>query len=237
MSDFPPALAHSGIEEIFPDVFFVTGTMKATFTGADFQFSRNMIVVREGTALTLVNTVRLDAEGLAQLDGLGSVKNIVKLGTFHGIDDPYYIDRYGAKLWALPGMSGENGLSVDVVMTADSLPFAGCKLFSFETSKQPEGLLLIEREGGVLIACDSLQNWVEADRFFDEASATTMAGIGFLVPANIGPGWLHACTPQARDFDAVLELDFKHLLPAHGRPIKGDAHSQLAQTFAAFKAG
>ena len=104
MSDrFPPALAHGDLEEVYPDVFFVTGMSKPNFQGKDFQFSRNMTVVREGKSLTLVNTVRLDATGLERLDALGSVANVVRIGAFHGRDDAFYADRYHAPLWALPG--------------------------------------------------------------------------------------------------------------------------------------
>ncbi len=234
MSAFAPALSHSDLDEVFPNLFFVTGTMKANFTGTDFQFSRNMVVVREGTTLTIINAVRLSDAGLESLDALGTVKNVVKLGAFHGIDDAFYVDRYQATLWALDGMTHDSGLETKQTLSAENLPFSGASLFVFESSKQPEGLLLVERDGGVLIACDSLQNWVEADPYFDAASAETMAKIGFLKPANIGPGWLHACAPKVADFDAVGALDFKHLLPAHGRPIKETARAQFMETFAAF---
>ena len=48
MTDFNDVMPHGPIQELFPDVFFVTGTMKAEFFGSDWQFSRNMTVVREG---------------------------------------------------------------------------------------------------------------------------------------------------------------------------------------------
>src|SRR5262249_39780136 len=67
MDQLPPALTNGPLEEVFPGVFFVTGMMKARLMDADWQFSRNMTVVRDGNALTLINTVRLDDAGLASL--------------------------------------------------------------------------------------------------------------------------------------------------------------------------
>jgi len=56
---FPGQLPHGKLEAVFTDVFVVTGQMQANF-GQPVQFSRNMIVVREGDTLTLINSVRLD---------------------------------------------------------------------------------------------------------------------------------------------------------------------------------
>ncbi|WP_428261945.1 hypothetical protein [Haliangium sp.] len=233
MSDYTPVMPHGALEEVFPDVFFVTGTTRPKYMGVDWQFSRNMTVVRDGGALTLINTVRLDDAGLAALDALGKVDNVVKLGSFHGIDDPFYVDRYGATLWALPGMTHERGLSTDrELVVGGEMPFGGCSLFTFDTSAQPEGLLLLEREGGVLIACDSLQNWTEPDRYFSDDSAQKMKEFGFFAPANVGPGWLRSCEPKAPDFERVEALQFKHLLSGHGTPLRDHAKDQLAATFA-----
>lgn len=231
MSDFTPQMPHGELKEVFPGIHFVTGTTRPFFEGKHWQFSRNMTVVREGDALTLINTVRLDEAGLAALERLGEVKSVVKLGSFHGIDDAFYVDRYGAKLWALAGMVHESGLPTDVELGSDSMPFVGAKIFVFETSKMPEGLLLIEREGGIVVSCDSLQNWAEADRFFDDETAKAMTEVGFIKPANVGPSWARFAEPKASDFERVLALPFKHLLSAHGSPILDDAKERFAATF------
>ena len=80
MSQFHAAMPHGSIEEVFPDVFFITGTMKSEFFGSMWHFSRNMTVVREGRRLTIINAVRLGPEGLAALDELGQVVNLVRIG-------------------------------------------------------------------------------------------------------------------------------------------------------------
>ena len=231
MSDFPPQMPHGDLQEVLPGVYFVTGTTRPFFEGKQWQFSRNMTVVREGRELTLINTVRLHDPGLAALDRLGEVKNVVKLGSFHGIDDAFYVDRYGAKLWALANMSHESGLPTDAVLGEDSMPFAGASIFVFETAKMPEGLLLIERQGGIIISCDSLQNWAEVDRFFSDESAKMMTEFGFIKAANVGPGWARLAEPKASDFERLLALPFKHLLSAHGSPVLADAKERFAATF------
>jgi len=227
---FTPIMPHGDLQEIFPDVYFVTGTTRPTFEGKQWQFSRNMTVVREGNELTLFNTVRLDDAGLAALDRLGKVVNVVKLGSFHGIDDAFYIDRYRAKLWAFPGMTHESGLPTTHELGPNSLPVADASIFVFETAKMPEVLVLLRREGGILISCDSLQNWAEVDKYFSEESGAMMTAAGFIKPANIGPGWIRFAEPQASDFKRLLELPFRHLLGAHGSPLLGEAHERFTAT-------
>ena len=68
MCNHQEAMGHGKIEEVLNNVFFVTGTMKNEFFGSMWQFSRNMIIVREDDKLTLLNSVRLDDNGLAELD-------------------------------------------------------------------------------------------------------------------------------------------------------------------------
>ena len=234
MSDFAELMPHGKLTEVFSNIYLVTGTSRPTFQGQAWQFSRNMTVIREGGSLTLINTVRLDDEGLAALDALGAVQAIIKLGAFHGMDDAFYLNRYpDAKLWAPAGMPHDADHETDVEMTpGGEMPFKQASLFVFESSKMPEGLIIIEREGGILIACDSLQNWDRVDEYFSDESGKVMTQMGFIKPANIGPGWRQAVDPQKADFDRVSALSFKHLIPAHGTPLLNTAHEQLSATFA-----
>ena len=232
MTDFQKAMPHGPIEAIFPGVFFVTGTMRSEFFGSMWQFSRNMTVVREGTRLTIVNSVRLDEAGLAALDALGDVVHVVRIGDMHGIDDPFYRDRYGATFWALPRMGVEDGLTVDKKLIADGeMPFDDCSLFEFKTVKRPEGILRLDREGGILIACDSLQNWVEPDEFFLEETVETMRKMGFFEMANLGPAWLHESEPKVEDFIRLKQVPFRHALCGHGSPLRDTAQEKYHATF------
>jgi hypothetical protein len=232
MRESPPALPHGQLEEIFPGVFFVTGAMKTELMGSHWEFSRNMTVVSEGGTLTLINSVRLGEAGLAQLDALGRVANVVKIGALHGRDDAFYKSRYGASLWAPPGMKHEHDLTADQELKpGDRMPFAGCSVFDFRTTKQPEYILRIDRAGGILVACDSLQNWLEPDQFFSDESRRTMTEMGFFQPANLGPLWMQVNEPQGQDFVRLRELSFRHVLCGHGSPVRDTAKEAFVARF------
>jgi len=232
MEQLPPALPHGKLEEVFPDVFFVTGTMKTVLMGADWQFNRNMTVVRDGSALTLINTVRLDDGGLKELDKLGRVANVVRIGALHRRDDAFYKARYGATFWALPGMTLQHGLRADKeLVSGGEMPFAGCSVFAFRTTKMPECILRIDRAGGILVACDSLQNWLQPDEFFSEQSKKMMTEMGFFQTANIGPLWMQLNEPKGEDFARVRELSYRHALCGHGAPLRDTANEAFADRF------
>lgn len=238
MTERPDALPHGPIREVLPDIFFVTGTMKTVLMEADWHFSRNMTIVRDAGALTLVNTVRLDAEGLAALEALGKVTNVVRIGALHGIDDAFYVERYGARYWAAPGMPPASDMVPDVPLSPDGpAPFGGCSVFAFETARMPEFVLHVDRAGGVLIACDALQNWLAPDEFFSDDSRATMTEMGFFQPANIGPVWMQAAAPAAHDFARLGALAFNHVLCGHGAPLLDTAgpafRSRFQTTFGA----
>jgi hypothetical protein len=235
MSDFHPAMPHGPIDEVFPDVFFVMGTMRGEFFGSMWQFSRNMVVIREDGRLTIVNSVRLSPEGLEQLESLGTVTNVVRIGDMHGVDDPFYVDRYGATFWAMPGMSVQDGLKVDRELVAGGeMPVRDCSLFEFHSTERPEGILRLDREGGILIACDSLQNWESADEFFDAPTVATMTGMGFFTRANLGLAWLHTSQPKAEDFLRLKEVPFAHALCGHGVPLRETGHQEYHAAFHRF---
>lgn len=230
---FLEATPHGELREIFPHVFFVMGSFELQAQGMEgVQFSRNMIVLREGSDLTLINSVRLTEEGLKTLDTLGHVKHIVKIGSHHNADDAFYVDRYNPKVLGLQGMEATSKVAIDeFVDNGSSLPVAGASVFVFDTSKTAEGLVFLDREGGILISCDALHNWVEVDEFFNEKGAAKMKEWGFLKPANVGPGWINNSNPQPEEFQRLLELDFKHALCGHGASLLETAHSAYRKTF------
>ncbi len=238
MSTFTPAYPHGELEEVFSDIFFVTGTvvMKGPVS---FAFSRNMIVLRSGESLTIVNSMRLDDEGLAKLDKLGKVENVIRLAGFHGMDDPFYKDRYGAKVWVAKGhvyakgfdntkTKAEDGyFAPDVTMDASTeLPVPGAQLIVFDCIAG-EGILRLDRDGGILITGDSLQNWQQTDRFFNFPAKLFMKVVGFIKAHNLGPGWIKQAKPKKEQVKALLDLEFEHLLPGHGEAVKGDAKEKF----------
>jgi len=195
------------------------------------RFSRNMTVLREDDRLVIVNSVRLDEAGLDALDELGRVTDVIRLAGFHGSDDAFYKERYGAKVWAIRGQrytAGFDGkaepyFEPDAEIDANTkLPIAGASIYCFG-SQPPEGLLVLEREGGVIVSGDCLQHWHAADPYFSWLGGVMMKMMGFIKPHNIGPGWLKQAKPPPEELRGVLDLSFEHVLPAHGSAVVGGA--------------
>lgn len=237
---FPQAYPHGELKELFKDLFFVTGSLKMPGR-LPIQFSRNMTVVREADRLTLINSIRLDESGLAALERLGEIKGVVRLAGFHGMDDPFYKDRYGATVWAVKGQPYTTGFNVqasadddyfkpDIEMDAQTkLPIDRTTLYLF-SCRPPEGMLVLEREGGVIVSGDCLQNWRKTDRYFSLPAKLMMKVMGFIKPCNIGPGWLKMAKPDAKEIRGILDLDFEHVLPAHGTAVIGGAKEAYRAT-------
>jgi hypothetical protein len=227
----PAALPHGEIREVFPGVFFTTGTMRMAGP-IPVRFSRNMTIVREGERLVIVNSVRLTEEGLRRLDGLGKVTDVLRIAGYHGMDDPFYKERYGARIWAVKGQrytagfgrkTAEPYFMPDVEMDATTeLPLSGAKVYVLG-SRPAEGLLLLERAGGILVSGDCLQNWHRTDGYFNLLSKLMMKRMGFIKPHNVGPAWLKQANPPIDELRGILDLGFEHVLPAHGAPVQGGA--------------
>ena len=244
---FPQAKSHGDLERLFEDVYFVTGTARIS-APMPMSFSRNMTVVRDNGQLTLINSVRLDDRGLAALNALGDVRHVIRLAGFHGMDDPFYKDHYDAKVWAIEGQKYTKGMDVepspdniyfraDVEMNAGTaLPICAAKLFQFKTATPPEGLIILEREGGILISGDCLQNWGQTDRYFSFLARPMMKMMGFIKPYNIGPGWLRFAKPETSEIQDILNLQFEHVLPAHGEEVIGNAKQCYNRTIKALTA-
>jgi hypothetical protein len=231
---FPAALEHGKFTEVFPDIFMITGTMR--MAGRPMSFSRNMIVVRENGSLTLINSVRLDGYGLKALEALGKVKNVVRLAGFHGMDDPFYRDRYDATVYAIKGQVYVDGFDLDaeshfsadrMLGAADELPISGARLYTFKSAKPPEAVLLMLRDDGILVSGDSLQNWQAPDRYFSLMARVMMRVMGFIKPFAVGPGWRKFAKPSGEDLLGLLDLRFEHVLPAHGSEVIGDAKEKF----------
>ncbi|MEO6417754.1 MAG: hypothetical protein ABIP39_00005, partial [Polyangiaceae bacterium] len=163
---------------------------------------------------------------------LGKVTDVIRIAGNHGMDDPFYADRYKAKTWVVKGQRYTAGFDTnakdtyfapDVEMDATTaLPLKGASLYFFG-SKPPEALLLLEREGGVCVSGDCLQNWAKPDPYFSLLARVMLKIMGFIRPHNIGPGWLKGCKPPKNEVAGVLDLGFAHVLPAHGEVVVGDA--------------
>ena len=221
-----PIYPHDPIEEVQPDVFMVRGEIKMN---ALMTITRNMAIVRHEGELALVDPIRLSSAEEKRLDELGAVKRVLRLGSLHGVDDPYYMERYGAELWA-PGLSETHPEPKPNLVwdESTSLPFPNAALFRFEGLNQPEGALLLRRGKGLLITCDGIQNY--GDYSHNNWFARIMMPlIGFPKATIVGPMWVKMMTPKGSslesEFRRLLEFDFDQLLSAHGTFLASGAHA------------
>ncbi len=240
-----PVLPHRKIQKIFDSIWFVTGQVKMPMPIPPLKISRSMTIIRnpDNGELTLVNSMRLNEEGLKELEGLGKVANVLRVAAFHGRDDIFYKDRYGAKIFALEGHvytremmrpfpKSENGyMQADVWLTQESeLPVKNAFLKLFPSCSKPEAILVIKEQGGILVTGDSLQNTAKPSEFDNWASKVMMKRMGFQKAYNVGPGWVEFAHPSLEDIRSIMELDFEHVLPGHGEAVIGNAKEKYHPT-------
>jgi hypothetical protein len=238
-----PAQRHGAIEQVFEDIWCVKGGSKLPLR-LPVRLSKTMTVVRdpETTELTLINAMRLSESGLVELESLGRIANVMTLGSFHGKDDGFFRDVFGAKIYALEGhaytreIRAEAGpsaayLEPDVRLGENSpLPVRDRSLKLFQSSRLPEALLVMDRDGGILVAADALHNTPAPDEFVSWLARLVMNRAGFSVAYNVGPGWPRSCSPTVEDLRTILNLEFEHVLPGHGNPVIGDAKAKYRPT-------
>lgn len=80
---------------------------------------------------------------------------------------------------------------------------------------------MLQQEGGIAISGDSLQNTAEPDEYANFPAKLMMRKMGFFKAHNVGPGWLRFAKPKALEVRSILDLEFNHLLPAHGNAVIG----------------
>jgi hypothetical protein len=233
-----PAQPHGGIEPLGHDVWWVPGTMRMNPL---MKISRNMVIVKSGAELTLLNPIRLDGAGEAALEALGRVRHLVRLGCFHGCDDAYLKRRFGADFWCQADSSGYPEPSLDHVLAeGGALPFPDPQLIVFHAVRRPECALLIRRGSGILVTCDSLQYYASWERH-SLTARLLMPRMGFSRSLLIGPLWLKFQTPEGGslkpDFDRLLALEFDAFVSAHGAPLmrgaKAAAKAAIERVYAA----
>ncbi len=234
MTTFPPAQPHGPPVELFPNVFVFHSQVRM---GPLVSLRRNMIVLRDGEDLTLVNAVRLTPEGEAALESLGKVRHLVKLGHFHTLDDPYTRDRFSPIFWA-PRPPDER---TEKLVSGGASPVGAAEVFVFDSASVGEAALVLRQPaGGLLITCDSVQHWA------DTAGCSFLGGViarsmGFYRrAATIGPIWAKQATGGAPaklrgDFDRLLSADFAHLVSGHGALLKDVAKTELTASAEALR--
>jgi len=259
-----PAARHSKIQHVVDDIYMVRGKMPSTparplFERLFLYYSRTMTIIRRRNSaghyeLTLINTIRLNDQTLAQLSELGEIKHIVRLGSFHGVDDAFYVQRYNARYWVVEGMKNADGLAVEPeILSNTNLPIANSKLFSFDQLTYPEAIIILpptKQRAGVVITTDAVQNHRSVFDI-DNSPLVSFAiwRIGLAGGARLGPIWMREQMPQNTDAEALTAEgkkrtrakfflpqfarllagnDFDILMPGHGWPIYEGAKEAIS---------
>jgi hypothetical protein len=183
--------------------------------------------------LALLNPIRLSADGEAAVEALGIVRHVVRLGAFHGIDDPYTVTRFGAEFWCQAGSTAYPDPKPDHELTEGGpLPFADGELFVFRQARKPECAVLLQRDKGLLVTCDGIQHYGDYARH-SWLARLVMPFMGFPRRAIVGPFWLKYQMKQGdaikSDFARLLELEFEALVSAHGTPLMHGAKEAVRE--------
>jgi hypothetical protein len=192
-----------------------------------------MTLVREGDAIVAVHPVMMPAAEQAKVDALGPVKHVVRLGDFHGMDNAGYVDKYKAAHWSPAGATPLGSLAVDHELApGGKTPFADGTLYWFDVAPVPEMVLHLKRHGGILLTCDSVQSWDPKPAGLSFLGGLMQKVMGFKGRACIGPAWRKQLEPKTGKnfgptFRELLDLDFRHLISAHGAPVLHDAKDAL----------
>lgn len=218
-------MPHHSITQNFENIYSLVGSMKLF---GIFKYSRNMVILKEGDKLCLVNPVRLNEREEAKLLKLGKVYSILKLGRLHSVDLPYYMDKFSPKLWASGNDSfvKEHNFKIDIDLEQVSkLSFFDMKIYSFKTSKENEAVAILPHENGILLSCDAFVNMKKEDPMANWLVRTLSKLLP--EPTYIGPNWLKIMKPNKEDFDNILQNSFDIMIPAHGPILQNQADKKI----------
>lgn len=229
MQKYASVTSQDPLKEIFPNIYLLRGSIQIAPL---LKMNRNMIIVKEEGELTIINAVRLNEKNLEELNQLGRVKNVIRLGDFHGLDDQFYVDTYQAEFWSQRQHQTYSNLIPSKIIDHNAVsPIKSSRFFIFESAKYPESALLLE-EHQLLITTDSIQYWDDW-RHISLISKIVLFAMGFRLGLFIGGPWLKKVSESRgqlkNDFYKILELDFIHLVAAHGNILKNQAKVRLSE--------
>lgn len=229
---YPPASAHAPISELWPNIYWVHGSINI---GPAMQMNRNMLIIKQGTELTLINPLRLHDHELDKLDALGQVKHLIRLGDFHGLDDAFYLARYHPAFYCQAGQSSYPAPTQAIIIDHLSQPpVADAEFFIFTSAKYPEAALLLKQQR-LLITTDSVQYLADWS-YTSKLTRVVLWLMGFKRGLQIGRPWLKRVSQNRADMHAdfarLLTLDFDSLIAAHGSLLRGNAKTLLADEVA-----
>jgi hypothetical protein len=188
-----------------------------------------MTVVNGGDGLVVFNAVRLDEAGQSKLDELGEVTHLVKLSDSHGIDEPFYTDRYQPTLWSLPGAQ-LGGLTPGKTLTDEGPVKGGVVIDYGQTAGWRESAYWVPGGGGTLVTCDAIQNCADTEQASLGGKIMTSV-MGFKGGVIVPPMWRRFQKVSGAEIrntlNGLTELSFENLVTGHGPPVIGGADTQL----------
>jgi len=231
--EYPPVhkKGNGPLLKIFDDVYQVRGSADLADLPGKPTVGRTMTIIKEGDELHIINSVRVKEETEAEILKLGKPKHVYKLGWSHGMDDPYYVEKFDATLWAMPGMKGRMGVEPKKELTEEAeLPMKGAKFFKFKACvKQLEGAIWLERNGGMVVVCDTLTNYAEPWDGYG-------TGGKLIIKTVSGPPGSHlkplrknlvkdggTAKGFGEDIVRLCDMKFDVMFSAHGWPLKPKA--------------
>jgi hypothetical protein len=235
-NEHPPALHHLPVRECFPGVWLASSAISMGIPlGLRISFSRNMVAVLGPDGWTLLNPVRLSTAAEADLLAKAPFAHAVRLGTYHGRDDRYYVDKFGVEFWGVPGVQQYQEPTFSREVTEQgAFPLTDARVVIFKSATRAECAVCLPGHR-LLVTCDSVQHY-ERDTLISPLGRIVMYPMGFFTPCVIGPIWLKTVTPPGGsmrgDFERVLALDFDNLIGGHGTPKIGGAKAALARNVA-----
>lgn len=186
---------------------------------------RTMTILSSGDGLVVLNAVRLNEAGQADLDRLGKVRHLVKLSDSHGVDEPYYQDRYRPDVWSLRG-ARLGGLTLARTFDGEGPVPGGAVIDYAGTAGWREAAYFVPLGGGTLITCDAIQNCADKDRasFLGGVTIGLMGFTGGVIVPSMWRKFQKVRGPKVRETLAPLvERPFGNLVTGHGPPLAGGA--------------
>jgi hypothetical protein len=214
MSTFAAALPHGPLTRVADGVFAVRGRFRMR---PGMTISRTMTVLDSGDGLVVLNAVRLSDAGHSELDALGKVKHLVKLSDSHGIDEPFYTDRYAPQTW---------GKANDKPLTGEGPIGGGVVVELTGTSGWRECAYWTPLGGGTLVTCDAIQNCADTEgaSFMARSMMPFLGFKGGVIQPAMWRRLQKVPPPKIRTALAGLApLAFENLITGHGPPVAGGA--------------
>jgi hypothetical protein len=240
----PPAYKIKSISQIEEDVYLIQGK---TSSRKAVQKNRNMVILRRHVMgdqyeLTLINPIRIEEDDMEELNKLGKIYSLIRLGSTIGeCEDQYYLNKYSNAIRLAPGnASMKYKLPIHHLLTDHSfLLDERTQIFIFKGVKQPEAALLLRRpSGNILVTSESLQSdQPSRSMSFAKKSSKTRSEM-IMSPMVIPPGWVkNMSTKQGgslrEEFERLSNLDFSRQVGASGNWV--DSHAKESTVLAVNK--